>query len=760
LTRKILAISDPGDGSHWGADDTDYINQYLTAVDQSTLDPVSIATTTKFYNNKLQINNPANTFQYLLVSSAIAANRNITLPLLTGNDQFTFDGFTTTLTNKTYSLTSNTLTDTGIATGDIIKTVSGKFQRYAIGTTGQVLTVSGGDASWQNLPSQTPPVNVLTVAPSGGQYTTLAAAIAALGSNPTIIEIAPGTYSTSSAQLAVLTKSNIWIQGSGVGITNIVADASVTADTPLLDIHGAASGSSFTVTVNTLPGDTTITISAANAVTLNAASAQYILIRSNKNSDTELGSTYHVGEIKKITSINTSTGVITLRDELNDAYLTTDAASLIQIIPANNVSVSGITFSSVAATSARSAGFVFCRFLSNFLMNECEVDHGWWAGVQLSSCINSRIETCYIHDTQDPNAATTNNTHNGLIVHAASTNVVVDTCQFTTLRHSISMGGQTGTNFEGIVRNCTVTNCTSESADTAHFDTHQACENIVFSSNTTIGGLPYTVPSGSNGAYGFQVRSPKTSLVGNKSIRPRGKGIYIFGTGSGTNISGCTVNNALQYNSAGGDAVFLDPNITGINISGCTFQDCAGHAVTGGGSGTNDININGNTFKNCSTTTNDGNILLNGSNVVITGNRFTGGPNRPIQMNGAADVWTISDNDFTGMTTPAPSILGVGSKIVNNTGYNPVGVITTPFPSSTGNLTDVAQTNAAPASAAVITNKLTPKTVIQTGGTISAVTINGTSFSTGTTFLIWKLEIGETFSVTYTVAPTFKVYCA
>ena len=49
----------------------------------------------------LGINNPADTFQYLFATSAIAANRTITLPLLTGNDTFVFADFTQTLTNKT-----------------------------------------------------------------------------------------------------------------------------------------------------------------------------------------------------------------------------------------------------------------------------------------------------------------------------------------------------------------------------------------------------------------------------------------------------------------------------------------------------------------------------------------------------------------------------------------------------------------------------------------------------------------------------------
>jgi hypothetical protein len=61
-----------------------------------------------FRSSILHITNPGVTANYVVVASAIAADRNITLPLLTGNDQFTFDAFATTLTNKTYDGETNT----------------------------------------------------------------------------------------------------------------------------------------------------------------------------------------------------------------------------------------------------------------------------------------------------------------------------------------------------------------------------------------------------------------------------------------------------------------------------------------------------------------------------------------------------------------------------------------------------------------------------------------------------------------------------
>jgi hypothetical protein len=89
-TRRVLNIADAGDSTHFGTDDIDFINNLLTASDQGATAPVDIATLWKFRNTKLKQANPGNTFNYIVNSSAITADRNITLPLLTADDTFLF----------------------------------------------------------------------------------------------------------------------------------------------------------------------------------------------------------------------------------------------------------------------------------------------------------------------------------------------------------------------------------------------------------------------------------------------------------------------------------------------------------------------------------------------------------------------------------------------------------------------------------------------------------------------------------------------
>jgi len=89
-----------------------------TSVD--TLDTYLAATTKTLTNKTLtspvvttpQINDSSADHQYVFAVSELAADRTVTLPLLAGNDEFTFNAHTQTLTNKTIALGSNTVSGT------------------------------------------------------------------------------------------------------------------------------------------------------------------------------------------------------------------------------------------------------------------------------------------------------------------------------------------------------------------------------------------------------------------------------------------------------------------------------------------------------------------------------------------------------------------------------------------------------------------------------------------------------------------------
>ena len=90
-----------------------------------------------FRDNNIQINNPANTFQYIFGTAALVADRTVELPLLTGNDTFTFNAFAATLTNKTIAAGSNTIT--GIVDANIDAHTSTKITITAKGQLNSAL---------------------------------------------------------------------------------------------------------------------------------------------------------------------------------------------------------------------------------------------------------------------------------------------------------------------------------------------------------------------------------------------------------------------------------------------------------------------------------------------------------------------------------------------------------------------------------------------------------------------------------------------
>lgn len=118
----------------------------------------------------LQINDTSSDHQYVLAVSELAADRTVTLPILTGNDEFTFKDVAQTLTNKT--LTSPTLNTPTLTLADAttLTTDGGiKFDR----TNEKLLVGDGANTQSVKLGAWTTFTPTLTV--TGGtapSYTT------------------------------------------------------------------------------------------------------------------------------------------------------------------------------------------------------------------------------------------------------------------------------------------------------------------------------------------------------------------------------------------------------------------------------------------------------------------------------------------------------------------------------------------------------------------------------------------------------------
>jgi hypothetical protein len=167
-----------------------------------------------FPSSRLLVTNPAATFNYIVAGSAITADRTLTLPLLTGNDQITTDAFATTLTNKTINAANNTITDTSIATGDILRSNGTKFIRLARGSANQVLaTNSGGtDIAWTTISSYTEGKG--SSSKNGDASATTFTIAHGLGGTPTYISVVPNSADADSEYYLTVDGTNITINYS------------------------------------------------------------------------------------------------------------------------------------------------------------------------------------------------------------------------------------------------------------------------------------------------------------------------------------------------------------------------------------------------------------------------------------------------------------------------------------------------------------------------------------------------------------------
>jgi hypothetical protein len=165
-------------------------------------------------SSRLLIGNPAATFNYTIAGSAIAAARTLTLPLLTGNDQVTTDAFATTLTNKTIVAANNTISDTSIATGDILRSNGTKFVRLARGSANQVLATNSGatDIAWTTISSYTEGKG--SSSKNGDASTTTFTIAHGLAGTPTYISVVPNAADADSEYYLTVDATNITINYS------------------------------------------------------------------------------------------------------------------------------------------------------------------------------------------------------------------------------------------------------------------------------------------------------------------------------------------------------------------------------------------------------------------------------------------------------------------------------------------------------------------------------------------------------------------
>jgi hypothetical protein len=107
--RKIINKNSPGTAETFAGDDWDYQNQFLTGVDQSSIDPVTIATITRFWDNRVKFYNPARTKSISIRTLPFLNDYDFTIPLLSSNDEIVGLISAQQLQNKTININENLL---------------------------------------------------------------------------------------------------------------------------------------------------------------------------------------------------------------------------------------------------------------------------------------------------------------------------------------------------------------------------------------------------------------------------------------------------------------------------------------------------------------------------------------------------------------------------------------------------------------------------------------------------------------------------
>ena len=112
-----VAITE-SNGMWWNRDDGGTLGTWYEAVSTAGTQTLTNKTLTSPVLTTPQINDTSADHQYVFAVSELAADRTVTMPLLTGNDTFVFEAHTQTLTNKT--LTTPTVSGLTLSDASII----------------------------------------------------------------------------------------------------------------------------------------------------------------------------------------------------------------------------------------------------------------------------------------------------------------------------------------------------------------------------------------------------------------------------------------------------------------------------------------------------------------------------------------------------------------------------------------------------------------------------------------------------------------
>jgi parallel beta-helix repeat protein len=573
---------------------------------------------------------------------------------------------TETLTNKSIDGANNTITGIGPYTYFIYKIGSTYFSRTGADTTSAV----SSNADFKTLIQAI----INGISPAG---------------TPTMIQLGAGDFNVASQILIPKTAvGNITIRGMGAGVTNLVITSAWNGTTvgntaiQFGEFQTIAAGVTGTLTANVAKNSGTVTMSTTDSAKF--AVADYVMLTSTALWSSAPNTITQKSEIKRVTGVNTGTGVITFDVPTYDAYTTATTAVLYKLSNfISNITLSGVSIKKASGlTAANGVVFFEARCIDNLIIEEVEaVDPvtNFGGCLNVRSCLNSKVTKALIRMT----ATATFNSQYGLVVGNCSQSVAISNSHsYGKFEHAFEAGSSdNSTNGRGVGRNISFFNCFAEGAGEAAFDTHGDAELVTFNTCDVLG------TSQNTGVNGFQIRSRNSKFINCNAKSTKSKGFYIAGDAHDCEIIDCT---AIDCQSNGLSLASDYLGVKRTRIIGGTFSGNGNLGISIGAACNNttidSVNILSNADRGIYII--DSN-RMNITNCTINSNAFAG-----IQLDATAtqDNNLISHNNLesnggVGALEINASVNWIG---INNIGYSNTGLVNQNINATSNTITDTS----------------------------------------------------------------------
>lgn len=475
------------------------------------------------------------------------------------------------------------------------------------------------------------------------------------------VRLLPGTYYVGAA---IFLKSNVLLEGSGMGATKIeVVTGFSNSNYFVIGAYGAETTNvPMTLLSNVASGATTLTV--ATGAELNAIELDsYLFLATDALWSPEQvpNSNRKGGEFVKVRAVDTGTGVITVWGMVRGDYFTTDNAALYRMSLIQNTGVKDLEMYQQGALTTRTNAPVMIGLqkAQNVFIRDCHVYKSDGPALSFHAIIDGDIRNCNIHDLTDNTGSS--QFGYGIVMSGACDNIVIANNKFSRMRHAITTGSintpsPSNIILRGVQRGVLFSGNVASHCTNTVYDTHAESENFTIINN---------VASNSSG-LGIFARNPSARIIANTVEYCQGGikvGSNVFDVSSGQGTGSAIVANVIR------NLRNIAPTNYCIGISLCLTEHCTvqGNVVSscdGAGLelrfGAQFNHIKGNTFLNCN--------LANAGTTLADAIYLEGAYSGSAGSLSQAGTTTTA----TGLTNMSPSL--VGKNIVITASANPANI--------------------------------------------------------------------------------------